>query len=299
MLPRPATALPKRGFTLIELLVTIAIIAILIAVLLPALGSARRQGRLLTCVSNVRQQGAAVQSYAAASKEYLPPRLKWWTRVLPSGGAETNPWLLQSTLTEWLGERVEFPPDGFPAPRGVFRCPEVSPARDLERQGHNGIQHHAPNGWLFSQVVQDDERLLLRIDSDVLPGWETRAHPRVWRRLDDAERPTDTIALMCNVWFYLPAHVHREARDYYSFAIETVEGESVEDFDNRGSHDPLHRRPAVMVDGHAEPMPTTQAWWMGARQSYAPPGAGPASLLYPREVERLIYFIRPTAPDDE
>ncbi|MBM4109505.1 MAG: type II secretion system protein [Phycisphaerae bacterium] len=289
----------RRGFTLIELLVTIAIIGILIAVLLPALGSARRQGRLLTCLSNVRQQGTGVQAYAAAFKEHLPPRLRWWTRVLPEGGTVTNPWLLQSTLTDWMGEQVEFPPDGFPAPRGVFRCPEVSSARDYERQGHNGIQHHAPNGWLFCQVNQDDERRLLRIDSDVLPGWESRAHPRAWRRLDDAERPSDTIALMCNVNFFLPSHSHREARDYFSFGIETVEGESEEDFDNRGSHDALHRRPAVMVDGHADAIPTMQAWWMGVRQSYTPPGAGPPSLLFPREVERLVYFIRPTLPGDE
>jgi prepilin-type N-terminal cleavage/methylation domain-containing protein len=289
----------RHAFTLIELLVTIALIGVLVALLLPALGSARRQGRLLVCVANVRQQGAVVHAYAAAARDFLPPRLKWWTRVLPGGGTTTNPWLMQSILGDWLGQEVNFPPDGFPAPVGVFRCPEVPPERDLERQGHNGTQHHAPNGWLFSQVNQDDERRLLRVDSDVLPGWESLAHPRAWRRLDDADRPGDIIALMCNVNFFLPTHGHREGRDYYSFAVEVVEGEVDEGFDTRGSHDALKRRPAVMIDGHASPIPTMQAWWLGTRRAYAPPGPGPTAMLYPREVERLMHFVRPTSAGDE
>ena len=61
------------GFTLIELLVVIAILAILAALLLPALAKAKEKGRQSSCINSVRQQSLAVLMYADDHSDVIPP----------------------------------------------------------------------------------------------------------------------------------------------------------------------------------------------------------------------------------
>jgi prepilin-type N-terminal cleavage/methylation domain-containing protein/prepilin-type processing-associated H-X9-DG protein len=64
---------PKiRGFTLVELLVVIGIIALLIAILMPALAKAKEQANRTACMSNLRQLGAAMLMYTDENKGYYP-----------------------------------------------------------------------------------------------------------------------------------------------------------------------------------------------------------------------------------
>ena len=82
-------------FTLIELLVVIAIIAILAAILLPALNSARERGRAASCINNLKQFGTAFVEYAGANDDNVPPHCfssstyqsEWnWGYALANGG---------------------------------------------------------------------------------------------------------------------------------------------------------------------------------------------------------------------
>ena len=93
----------KKQFTLIELLVVIAIIAILAAMLLPALSAARERARSATCLSQLKQHGVSIEMYSSDNGDYLPwgydnsnkysgmdtlVKFRWFDLILPYSGVD-------------------------------------------------------------------------------------------------------------------------------------------------------------------------------------------------------------------
>jgi prepilin-type N-terminal cleavage/methylation domain-containing protein len=111
----------RSRFTLIELLVVIAIIAILAAMLLPALSMAKERGRRVVCMSNQHQVTVATLVYANDADDWLPQRS-------PGTGLEFDyfysPWETSHLLAEaWNGYIPEY--DSKSNPTRVFFCPSA------------------------------------------------------------------------------------------------------------------------------------------------------------------------------
>ncbi len=125
-----------RAFTLIELLVVAAVIAVLAALLLPALAAAKERGRMAACLNNVRQLHLAWQFYAEENGDRLVnnhgreqtrlERNTWANHVQDwlDSDDNTNPvWLTEAKLGPYVG-RVT----------GVYKCPsDRSPAENGPR----------------------------------------------------------------------------------------------------------------------------------------------------------------------
>ncbi len=103
------------GFTLIELLVVISIIALMVAILLPALASARGAARQSACLSNLRQIGLGLQGYYNDFQNYIVP-----ADVVPNGGNFAHK-LIKGDYVQ----SMETPSTTDPLKHNtVFRCPD-------------------------------------------------------------------------------------------------------------------------------------------------------------------------------
>lgn len=106
----------RAGFTLIELMVVIAVVALLMAILLPSLNAARAQGRNARCLTNLRQLAVAVTIYTQEHRDFFPP----WGLSHGGSGNPLRSWI--STLGPEYGAIYD-PNTGDPPSNYLLRCP--------------------------------------------------------------------------------------------------------------------------------------------------------------------------------
>ncbi|MFN3167895.1 MAG: type II secretion system protein [Phycisphaeraceae bacterium] len=100
---------PLRGFTLIELLVVISIIALLIAILLPALGKARASAGAVVCMSNTAQMAKANEMFADENHEHYPYNYwlgdgsEWVKRYQAGSRQRVVYWMVDPIFLSYLG----------------------------------------------------------------------------------------------------------------------------------------------------------------------------------------------------
>ncbi|MEM7624832.1 MAG: type II secretion system protein [Planctomycetota bacterium] len=125
--PHRTTWYPHRrpAFTLIELLVVISIIALLVGILLPALGAARETARNIRCSSNIRQEAMAITLYAADHKDHFPIATSYVRGEQDAINKVTD--FIHIILIPYIGGE-----DGTGEYTQTFRCPSREALGDPE-----------------------------------------------------------------------------------------------------------------------------------------------------------------------
>jgi len=133
-----------KAFTLIELLVVISIIALLIAILLPALGKAREAARVSQCLSNTKQNATGIYSLTTDQKGILP-----YYEMREGGSVERQLWTVM--LIDYVGGNDRERNGNLYSDSPIYLCPEA-PGPGLEEwiDGGNSWNVHDPDGsWYF------------------------------------------------------------------------------------------------------------------------------------------------------
>jgi prepilin-type N-terminal cleavage/methylation domain-containing protein/prepilin-type processing-associated H-X9-DG protein len=168
-----------HGFTLIELLVVVAIIAVLIAILLPGLAKAREQAKEITCSTNLRQIGQSFLYYVGDYHGFLPPlnlegctgNAKWWTNLV-SFYLPVRSW----RNYEW--GNIEY------NPKEIWTCPAVTPEMMHWCAGYGVAEQSViryRTGWAIEKISRPSYLLLVAdCYAPLSEGGVNKTYPAMW-----------------------------------------------------------------------------------------------------------------------
>jgi len=154
----------RRAFTLVELLTAIAILALLVALLLPSLAAARGQAEVAGCLANLRQLGIAIHAYAQAQAGRIPVG-----PTLPEAGAFEQ----IATNRIWIGSAECYDGLGLLLPAelkqpGSLYCPGDDTEDPDEEMPRLGTSRDAYCSYVYRQLDARDEETARRCTLDDL-----------------------------------------------------------------------------------------------------------------------------------